>query len=156
MKKFILLFPFLLVSLFASAQKYAIGGRLINSEIGNGTELSFQMPFNEHRLELTLGISANRHANRTAATAMYQWVTKIGGSDFNWYVGAGAALGIESYSKDLPEYNSGLGISAGGQAGIEYNFSFPLQLSVDSRPMLSIIPNTKIAFTTGVSARYRF
>jgi len=84
-----------------------------------------------------------------SAVFHFKWnITK----GLNWYVGPGVNLGWY-----FGDYHFGLG--AGAQIGIEYNFPFPLQFSLDIFPRYNII-GAKDALglggSGGLSVRYRF
>ena len=71
----------------------------------------------------------------------------IEGEGFQWYVGAGPSMYI-----DDPFW---FGIS--GEVGIEYQFKFPMSLSMDYRPTFYLIENTEFhAGGFGVNVRYVF
>lgn len=134
-----LLFAFLLLgTVFAQAQdisKNALGLRLGDND-GFGGEISYQRGLSKNnRLELDLGWRNSNNVDAIKIAGLYQWVWNIDGG-FNWYAGVGG--GLSSWSFDAPAgYNgddSGLGIFAAGDIGIEYNFDVPIQLSLDFRP----------------------
>jgi hypothetical protein len=138
MKKLILS-AFMLVGLVFSTQaqdisKNALGLRLGDSD-GFGGEVSYQRGLNSNnRLELDLGWRNSNNVDAIKIAGLYQWVWNIEGG-FNWYAGVGGGIGTWSYdykgSKDDGEI-----LFAAGDIGIEYNFDFPLQLSLDMRPEL--------------------
>jgi len=134
-------------ALTAQADSKAIGLRL-----GYGAELSYQQPLgNVNRLELDLGWNYYGFG----LSGVYQWVWNISESSpgFKWYAGVGAGLGSYHYSSTL----NSLGIGILGQIGIEYNFNIPLQLSLDYRPGIFIIPAFWGSYDgICLSARYRF
>jgi hypothetical protein len=126
MKKIILTLALVLGCLtFASAQN-ALG-----LKFGNGVDLSYQHGLGGiNRLELNLGLSSLNDGN-LAVSGLYQWVWNLAG-DFNWYAGAGAGA----------VFASDFGLNVLGNIGIEYNFSFPLQLAIDYTPsIVSIMPD---------------
>ncbi len=105
----------------------AIGLRLGGGS-GFGTEISYQRALNgTNRLEANLGIEDNNNFDGIKATGFYQWVYPLE-DRFNWYIGPGAGLGNADYKNDDNDFF----FLAGGQAGIEYSFDFPLLLSLDS------------------------
>ncbi|NDV47488.1 hypothetical protein D0T49_10560 [Paludibacter sp. 221] len=112
----------LIVSSFSlvEAQSNALGLRL-----GWGAELSYQRMLQANRLEVDLGLDFGGGLN---AAGVYQWMFDLSqlATGFNWYVGAGAYVGI----------NNNFLVGAVGDLGIEYNFNIPLQLSLDWRPGL--------------------
>ncbi len=143
MKKLILS-AFMLIGLAFSAQaqapgeKNAIGLRL-GSNDGFGAEVSYQRWLdNNNRLEFDLGWRDSRHYEAFKLVGLYQWLWNIEGG-FNWYAGVGGGIGSWSYKhRDLPPWASdrdnGTFLLVAGNIGIEYNFDFPLQLSLDFRP----------------------
>ena len=85
-----------------------------------------------------------------------QWTSK---GDWNFYAGPGVSFG--------PGFNSNNAFTVGvaGQAGLEYNFWFPLTLSADLRPTFGIVVSNGsvrydvdglLGFCPSISAKYRF
>lgn len=133
----------MLVGLAFSAQaqdisKNAIGLRLGDND-GFGGEVSYQRGLSSNnRLEFDLGWRDTRHYDAVKLVGLYQWVWNIEGG-FNWYAGVGGGLGswrAEYYNNGNGNYydESGAFGLVAGDIGIEYNFDFPLQLSLDFRP----------------------
>jgi len=124
--------------------KNAIGLRLGDND-GFGGEVSYQRRLStDNRLELDLGWRDSNHYDAIKLVGLYQWVWNIEGG-FNWYAGVGAGIGTFDYDYNGPgpgpdfdnDYDdSGTFLLAAGDIGIEYNFDFPLQLSLDFRPEL--------------------
>ncbi|MBQ0016887.1 MAG: hypothetical protein KBT04_07890, partial [Bacteroidales bacterium] len=114
----------------AMAQQHNIGLRL-SGVYGFAGEVSYQMPLNNNRLELDLGLHNFEGWNYIHVSGVYQWLWNIMGG-LNWYAGVGANVGL--YTGD----ESGLGLGVAGQVGIEYDFDFPLQLSIDFRPNIGL------------------
>ena len=110
----------------------ALGLRL-GSNNGFGSEISYQRKLSSNnRLELDLGWRSSHNINATKLTGLYQWVWNID-KGFNWYAGVGAGLG--NWNTGVSGYkDSGTFVYASGDIGIEYNFDFPLQISLDLRP----------------------
>lgn len=140
MRKLILT-AFMLVGLAFSSQaqdisKNALGLRLGDND-GFGGELSYQRGLSDNnRLEFDLGWRNSNHIDAFKLVGLYQWVWNIE-DGFNWYAGVGAGVGSWSVdNKYYAEDASGTYILAAGDIGIEYNFDFPLQLSLDFRPEL--------------------
>lgn len=150
----------------AQELKNAIGLRLGDND-GFGGEVSYQRWLNtKNRLEFDLGWrnSHYRHdvdINAIKLAGLYQWVWNIDGG-FNWYAGVGG--GLASWSYDAPPGfegdDSGTAIFAAGDIGIEYNFDFPLQLSLDFRPELYFSSDDwredSFGPDIGLGIRYRF
>lgn len=132
----------------AAAQPKAIGGRL-----GYGIEVSYEHCVGSPNFfEVDLGIGLNELAHDSfgfTANASYNFVfaqpdwTR---GTWEWYAGPGVALGyvgdVVNYKHENVEYKHGwdtgfmLGIS--GQVGLSYTFWFPLQLSLDIRPIIGM------------------
>lgn len=136
MKK-LFLSTFILFGLLSSAQdisKNALGLRIGDND-GFGGEISYQRGLSSNnRLEFDLGWRNSKDVDAFKLVGLYQWVWNIDGG-FNWYAGAGAGVGSWSYNKNGID-ESGSFVLAAGDIGIEYNFDFPLQLSLDFRPEL--------------------
>jgi hypothetical protein len=133
MKKLIVFSLFLCGIYSSSAQEisdHTIGLRL-GSNRGFGTEISYQMKLNsENRAEFNLGWRTSNNLSALKVNGIYQWVWPLE-QGFNWYAGVGGGLGTFSNN---PNGNNGTFIFAAGDVGIEYNFDFPLQASLDLRP----------------------
>ena len=139
--------------------KHTIGLRLSESD-GFWAEASYQVALNsKNRIELGLGIQSKRSYNALKLTGIYQWVFTID-KGFNWYVGPGIGGGFVDFDSSFSEKNDlkTFGLIA-GDIGIEYNFDFPLLISLDFRPEIYFDNYTNdddISFNFGVSARYKF
>lgn len=126
----------------AVAQPRAIGGRL-----GLDPQVSYQHGFGEsNMLSVDAGFVNIFRGVQGAVT--YDWINPFGASfeniwehkgEWNWYMGVGAGTGVSfrgnTYinGERLFESISYIGVAA--RVGVEYNFWFPLQLSVDYRPV---------------------
>ena len=129
MKKIILIAAMVLgFAVAASAQPRAIGVR-----IGNGGEVSYQHYLGSNFLEVDggLGLGFDGVFN-VGATGIYNFMISEFGNGFGFYAGPGAGVGL-----GLGEANY-FTLSAAGMVGIEYNFSSPLQLSLDFRQHIGI------------------
>lgn len=141
MKKRILLFAtFVITSIAAAyAQPRAIGLRQ-----GYGSEISYQHGLGENMLSLDLGLAA--YAGLEAAVT-YDWIDPFNAvipwanrGEWHWYMGVGGALGWCWPVKYYYGYDYGYGyihqfyFGVTGRIGVEYDFWFPLQLSLDWRP----------------------
>ena len=105
----------------ASAQPKALGLRL-----GYGAELSYQHNVGSNFIEADLGLASFKSL-QVAAT--YNFNIAEFGQGFKFYAGPGIGLGFAEQ----------LSVGIAGQAGIEYDFDFPLQLSLDVRPQLGLV-----------------
>jgi hypothetical protein len=130
MKKIILAAALVLgFAVAASAQPRAIGVR-----IGNGGEISYQHSMGSNFLEVDggLGLGLVDGVFNVGATGIYNFMISEFGNGFGFYAGPGAGVGLA-----LGEVNY-LALSAAGMVGIEYNFNFPLQISLDFRQHIGI------------------
>ncbi len=162
MKK-VILSAVMLIGLSCSVQaqdisKNAIGLRLGDND-GFGGEISYQRGLsNSNRLEFDLGWRNSKDVDAFKLAGLYQWVWSID-KGFNWYAGAGAGVGSWSYNK-YGVSNSGTFLFGAGDIGIEYNFDFPLQVSLDFRPELYINSNgyrdNNFGSDVALGLRYKF
>ena len=135
MKKLLVLVALIAISAVAvNAQKRAIGARL-----GYGEYFSYQHNMGEkNMLEIEVGLPA---FSGIEAAATYDWLFPISGwqeaGNWNWYAGVGAGAGyIWAHPLLLGYYSIPYGfVGLAGRLGIEYNFDFPLSLSLDWRPI---------------------
>ena len=137
----------------------AIGLRIGDSD-GFGTEISYQRALGEsNRLEADLGYRSGNRFSAFRIAAIYQWVWNIDGG-FNWYAGIGGGVGNFSFDDDYPggrDAQTFFGFVS-GDIGIEYDFNFPLLLSLDFRPELAInnAVDDDLDFDIALGIRYQF
>lgn len=133
MKKIILVAAMVLgFAAAAVAQPRAIGVR-----IGNGGEVSYQHSLGENFLEVDGGLGLGFDGTfNVGATGIYnfmiaqpQWTSQ---GTWGFYAGPGVGVGL-----GLGEANY-FTLAVAGMVGLEYNFEFPLQLSLDVRPQIGI------------------
>ena len=133
----------LMIGIAAQAQPRAIGVRA-----GYGAELSYQHTLggaNFAELDLGWGVS-----NFCAALA-YDFLIGTG-TPVNFYVGPQATAYLANGDNNMI-----FGLGAGAQLGLEYNFNFPLQLSLDWRPTFFFIPGTAFGWNSiALGIRYNF
>jgi hypothetical protein len=136
MKKLVLLSLFVVAMATAAfAQPRAIGARL-----GGGLEVSYQHSLSEENMiSAELGLPITPDGLGLSVSATYDWLNPGGlmipwehKGSWNWYAGVGASAGFYGFSSI-----AGFG-GVAGRVGVEYNFWFPLQLSVDYRPVVGI------------------
>ena len=151
MKKFIIVAALVLgFAVAASAQPKALGLHL-----GYGAELSYQHTISDKNfIEADLGLGDFAYLNIAGIynymIARPDW-TNTG--SWGFYAGPGIALGA---GKNV------FNIGVAGQAGLEYTFDFPLQLSVDIRPQLGLVSAGEVkkfgiwGWYPNLSARYVF
>lgn len=134
-----------------------IGLRLGDSD-GFGAEVTYQRALSDdNRIELDLGLRSGSGYNGFKLAGLYQWVWLLDGN-FNWYAGAGGGIGAYKFDEIRRGFSDRETFAfAAGDIGIEYNFDFPLQVSLDVRPELSFDDfRDGLGFDVGLSARYRF
>ncbi|TNE53641.1 MAG: hypothetical protein EP338_10345 [Bacteroidetes bacterium] len=133
----------------AQVNDHALGLRGELGDHENRGEISYQLGFSDiTRLELDLGYTRQNAADQITTAGIYHWVLNLFGG-FNAFIGPGARLGY--YLPGNPELE-GFTADAGGQLGVEYDFSYngpPLMLSFDARPMFRFIGDGKRGFTYG-------
>ena len=164
MKKCLLIAVMAIVSVaYAAAQPRAIGGNL-----GASLGFSYQHGFGEANM-LDVAVYTPIAVGRGAAWGIsgivtYDWIDPFGATvpwnekgEWHWYMGVGAGGGCF--------FDGPVGyVGAAGHFGIEYDFWFPLQLSVDWRPIIGVgIGSGNVAFNTGglyegltIGVRYKF
>lgn len=142
MKKLLLIAIMAVAGMAAAvAQPRAIGGN-----IGWGFDVSYQHSIGEsNMIDLSLSLPA---FDGIGVSATYDWINPFGTSipwdlkgEWNWYMGVGAGAGIynlfdhliDSYLWPLSWYTGVV-----GHVGVEYNFWFPLTLSVDYHPTIGV------------------
>ena len=160
MKNYTLVAVFIcfITSLSAQTDNQAIGVRFGGGD-GTESEISYQQYIGgPNRLEFDLGLFDNGWDEGFKFTLLYQLVGNIDGG-LNWYLGVGGSIGGRDIDSNDKHWNDdsddGLFLNVDGQLGIEYNFSIPLQLSIDARPEFGLI-NDDFDFGYGLGVRYTF
>ena len=162
MKKLILLSVLFITTMISvnaqTISENAIGVRLGDSD-GFGGEISYQKALGDNnRLELDLGFRNHNHYNAFKLSGLYQWVWNINGG-FNWYAGVGAGVGSWSWNDgEGNDIDDGLFVNLVGDLGIEYNFDFPLLISLDARPEWGVLGDygNDADFDIALGLRYQF
>lgn len=129
MKKYLLIAVLAVASLAAYAQPRAIGGRL-----GYGAEFSYEHTMDtQNMISLEVGVPG---FSSIEAACTYDWIDPFNAAipweeqgEWHWYMGVGGA------ARTSFNFNA-LFAGVAGRFGIEYDFWFPLQLSLDFRPTL--------------------
>ncbi len=143
---------------------HALGLRLGDSD-GFGAEISYQKSIGRYnRAEFDLGWRDSREYDAFKLAALYQWVHSIDGG-LQWYYGFGGGLGSVDFEPRFRNNepfvpDGGLFVFAAGDVGIEYNFDFPLLLSLDFRPEIGILGYSDFSdsfdFDIALGVRYQF
>ena len=157
MKKYLFVALLAVASIAAYAQPRAIG-----ANIGYGAAFSYQHGFGESNM-LDVAVTVP-FFNGIGAIITYDWIDPFGATvpwnekgEWHWYMGVGGTGGIYGF-KDAYWY-----AGAAGHIGIEYDFWFPMQLSVDWRPNIGVIGKDGVGFNTAglydgitLGIRYKF
>ncbi len=167
--KVIPLFVFF-ITVTLSAQDIAdhTAGLRLGDSKGFGAELSYQKSLTRiTRLEANLGWRDSRNYNALKLSGIHQWIHEID-AGFNWYYGVGAGLGNVNFEpianpndpSDIRTPDGGLFIFVAGDVGIEYNFDFPLLVSLDIRPEVGLTGykhfSDNFDFDIALGIRYKF
>jgi len=141
MKKWGLIIGLLSIFSLTFAQSNTIGIRG-----GWGGEISYQKDFSSaNRIELDLGWNSQY----LGLTGLYHFVNQLEFDGLAWFYGLGGTVGFVD--------NGPFKVGVSGNIGVEYNFSFPLQIALDYRPTLYVVPTITPGWTGfAFSARYRF
>ena len=129
MKRFIFAMSRMLcIGLAANAQSRAIGGRL-----GHGIEFSYQHQLGNNMVNLQAGLPfLNGFGIEGVVT--YDWIFPISSwqekGTWNWYAGVGGGVGMWGFHDPVGF------VGVAGRIGVEYNFWFPMQLSLDWSPVI--------------------
>lgn len=126
MKRVIVLAITLFTAAVVFAQPRAIGGRL-----GYGLEVTYQHSIGNNMLDIDFGLPGFFGLE---AAVTHDWIFPINSWEeqgtWNWYAGVGAGAGLYNF-------NNAIGyVGVAGRIGIEYNFWFPMNISLDWRPLI--------------------
>ena len=143
MKKFIIVCAATLLAVVAvNAQPRAIGGR-----VAYGVGFSYQHSMGLDNM-ISVDVDFPGYSGGIGAAATYDWIFPITAwtqkGEWNWYAGVGAGFGVawpEVVKQEMAGIKTrssvgGFNIGVAGRIGVVYNFWFPLQLSVDWRPVI--------------------
>lgn len=154
---FFCLFGLALTANSQSLSDNALGIRIGGSD-GYGVEVSYQRAIAQSkRLEFNLGVRSADNYDGFKLTTLHQWVWKLDGN-FNWYAGAGGGIGAYDYD-NVPSGRDDTEtfFFIAGNLGIEYDFDFPLVISLDVRPEIGFGDfNNDFDFDLGLGLRYQF
>lgn len=113
---------------------YAVAGpRAIGVNLGYGGAFSYQHSLGEsNMIDLAVEVPA---FNGIGASCTYDWIDPFhtavpwnNQGEWHWYMGVGAGAGLYGWDATTAY------VGAVGHVGIEYDFWFPMQLSLDWRP----------------------
>ncbi len=140
MKKLYIVAVMAIVSVaYAAAQPRAIGVNL-----GGGLGFSYEHGFGEkNMLDVAVsfplaGLFDNHYG--LGANITYDWIDPFNApvpwnekGEWHWYMGVGGAGGVYNFANPTHWF-----AGVAGHIGIEYDFWFPLQLSLDWRPSFGV------------------
>ena len=126
--------------------------RAIGLNLGSGAGISYQHSLGEaNMLDVAASIPVLVDGFGVGGNVTYDWINPFGKAipwdyegTWNWYLGVGAAGGM--YGLFSSEAANVWYAGVAGHAGIEYQFWFPLQLSLDYRPTIGVAGNNGIGF----------
>lgn len=169
MKKIILTIVAVIAFSGMAFSQISLGGRFY-AGFNSGAEVSLLYDMSQtNRIEADLGASFGYRMKHypgplggydaaqsyyvTTATGAYHWQFNII-KGLGWFIGPAAQIGLGA-DRDHDFY---LRLAAGAQAGVQYKFDFPLQVSLDVRPMVDFVHlnDPKSLFDFGVAAGVRY
>ena len=169
MKKIVLTFVAVVMFGGMAFSQVSLGGRFYGG-INNGAEVSLLYDMSQtNRIEADLGVGfgvATKHYPNSSYTYLasynlftvsgaYHWMFNIV-KGFGWFVGPAAQFGVGT-DHDNDMYAR---LAVGAQGGVEYKFDFPLQVSLDVRPMVDLFhladPRGLFHYAVAAGVRYRF
>lgn len=125
--------------------------RAIGAQLGYGVEFSYEHSLGNNFLSVDAGLPGLFLNNvfGVEGVVTYNWLNPFGADfptiskgDWNWYMGVGAGAGarferlLENTELTKSQWHNHFFLGAAGRVGVEYNFWFPLQLSVEWRPLV--------------------
>jgi len=169
MKKILFVALLAVASLAAYAQPRAVGVNL-----GPWSSFSYQHGFGESNM---LDVAANvilpiNSGLGVGGHVTYDWIDPFNApvpwdnkGEWHWYMGVGGSGGFifPHKASDGSTVNGSWYAGVAGHVGIEYDFWFPFQLSLDWRPSIGVADNSGIKFNTPglwgglqLGVRYKF
>ena len=151
MKKYLLIAVLAVASIAAYAQPRAIGANL-----GTSVGFSYQHGFGEsNMLDVAIHaplLGAGSSVWGIGGIVTYDWIDPFGATvpwnekgEWHWYMGVGGAGGVYNFASPTVWH-----VGVAGHIGIEYDFWFPFQLSLDWRPNIGVIGSNGGAGTGGI------
>ncbi len=155
------LFTLAILTIFGAAMAFA-QPRAIGGRIGGGLDFSYEHGLGSgNMVSIEAGVPL---FSTLEVAATYDWIDPFGATvpweekgEWHWYMGVGGVVATNF------NFNAAF-IGAAGRFGIEYDFWFPLQLSIDWRPALgAAVASNAAAFghdlyagALGLGVRYKF
>lgn len=123
--------------------------RAVGAQLGYGIEFSYEHSLGNNFLSVDAGFPGlfTNHTIGVEGVVTYNWLNPFGADfpsvskgDWNWYMGVGAGLGAYMHDERVADHHAywhnHFFLGAAGRIGFEYNFWFPLQLSLEWRPVI--------------------
>ncbi len=148
MKKFFLVIAFAFMAIAASAQDYNWGIGVRGGGMASGLTIKHALGSSS-----ALDISVSGYYDGGVyASGLYELVNDLG-SNFNFYYGLGAHIGIGDSDDD-----GSFALGVDGVVGVEYKIPVaPIAFSFDYRPALNIITNPYFAgYDFGFGVKFVF
>lgn len=141
MKKSLILAALAVV--FGASMAYA-QPRAIGANLGTGIGFSYQHGFGEkNMLDVAAQIPVLYAGLGIGGHVTYDWIDPFNApvpwdekGEWHWYMGVGGAGGM--YGLFSSAYDNVWYAGVAGHIGIEYDFWFPFQLSLDYRPCIGV------------------
>ncbi|MGM9817511.1 MAG: hypothetical protein ACI30B_00845 [Paludibacteraceae bacterium] len=138
MKRTVKIFAVAVVALIGFATVSYAQPRSVGANLGGHLGLSYQHSLGTNNMvDLDVSVPLLGNVWGLSGTCTYDWIdpgnTPVpwnNKGEWHWYAGVGGAVG----SYDFKSFFVGVA----GHIGIEYDFWFPLQLSLDYRPSIGI------------------
>lgn len=134
--------------------------RSVGLNLGTGCGLSYQHGFGEsNMLDIAANIPVLYAGLGIGGHVTYDWIDPFNApvpwnerGEWHWYMGVGGAGGVYGlFSKEaINSWYAGVA----GHVGIEYDFWFPLQLSLDWRPCIGVAGSEGIGVGFGLGGLY--
>ena len=133
--------------------------RAIGLNLGSGSGISYQHALGEsNMLDISANVPVLFDGLGIGGIVTYDWINPFGTAvpweykgAWNWYLGVGGSGGMYGlFSSEAPNYWYA---GVAGHVGIEYQFWFPLQLSLDWRPTIGV-DNTADHLGFGLNGLY--
>ncbi|MBQ2440926.1 MAG: hypothetical protein II502_01885 [Paludibacteraceae bacterium] len=168
MKRILLI---IITILSVNSLSYAGGPRAIGANLGGGFDFSYQHAIGtKNMLDISAGFpwaAMSGYGFGLGGGVTFDWINPFNtqihweeDGEWNWYMGIGASGGL-LFGKDT-EQGTGAYTGLLGHIGVEYDFEFPLQLSLDWRPTMGVYINGGSEFympglfAISLGVRYKF
>ena len=158
MKK-ICLIASLLLTTAVSAQNYSTAIGIKSGYPGYGSLNLKKFTGSDFAFDAIVGWKFNSASSYIWAQCLFEKNKNIvNTSGFNWYYGAGPAVGLWTaggYTDKNGKLHSGLWLAADGVIGIEYTFSaIPFNIAFEAGPSVNVFPYIRFSGIGAIALRY--